>query len=75
MSTMTSKGQVTVPKNMRDHLGLKPGSQVSFELTADGRVVLKSAGKLQKSRFAKVRGTMKRGLSTEELMALTRGDK
>jgi antitoxin PrlF len=30
MSRMTSKGQVTIPKRIRDHLGLKPGSEVEF---------------------------------------------
>jgi len=33
--TVTSKGQVTVPKQVRDRLGIKPGSKVDFEV-ADG---------------------------------------
>jgi antitoxin PrlF len=39
-TTVTSKGQVTIPKAVRDLLGLKPGHAVTFELAADGRVVL-----------------------------------
>jgi len=39
-STVTSKGQVTIPKPVRDRLGIKPGDAVEFELAADGRVVL-----------------------------------
>lgn len=38
--TMTSKGQITVPKDVRDALGLGPGTVVRFELTDDGRAVL-----------------------------------
>lgn len=39
---MTVKGQVTVPKAMRDKLGLKPGSAVTFEENAAGEVVVKA---------------------------------
>jgi AbrB family looped-hinge helix DNA binding protein len=44
-SNMTSKGQVTVPKDIRDALGLKPGQRVRFEMDADGnaRIVKASA--------------------------------
>jgi AbrB family looped-hinge helix DNA binding protein len=74
MTTMTTKGQVTIPKRLREHLGLKAGSNVEFELESDGRVVLKSRRKAPKSRFAKLRGTMKSGMTTDEIMALTRGE-
>lgn len=73
MTTMTSKGQVTVPKRIRDAAGLKPGSRVSFEYR-DGNVVLKRESKRVKSRFAKMRGTLKSDLSTDQIMALLRGD-
>ena len=43
MTKITSKGQVTIPKRLRDHLGLKPGSSVEFELGADGRVFFADA--------------------------------
>jgi antitoxin PrlF len=43
-TTVTSKGQVTIPKAVRDLLGLKPGHAVTFELAADGRVVLIPVG-------------------------------
>ena len=41
MSRMTSKGQVTIPKNIRQALGVKPGDHVAFELLPDQRVVVK----------------------------------
>jgi AbrB family looped-hinge helix DNA binding protein len=71
---MTSKGQVTIPKRMRDHLGLKPGSQVEFEYAGNGKVILKAADHAQAtSRFAALRGTLSPGMTGDELMKLTRG--
>jgi AbrB family looped-hinge helix DNA binding protein len=79
---VTVKGQVTVPKPLRDHLGLTPGSRVAFVLEADGRVVLRraeevpGAGSPPPSRFARARASAARrnALSTEEIMRLTRGE-
>jgi AbrB family looped-hinge helix DNA binding protein len=74
-TTMTSKGQVTIPKALREHLGLRPGQGVDFDLAADGRVVVSKAGRARpRSRFAKLRGVAGRGPSTEAIMALTRGE-
>jgi len=43
---VTSKGQVTIPKAVRDRLGILPGSAVRFELAPDGCVVpLKERGR------------------------------
>jgi AbrB family looped-hinge helix DNA binding protein len=39
-SALTSKGQATIPKAVRDHLGLKPGDRVKFFMHPDGSVVL-----------------------------------
>lgn len=74
-NTVTSKGQVTIPKPIRERLGIKPGSAVAFELTADGRVVLtKVDGGPPKSRFAALLGCAGQGPSTDEIMAMTRGE-
>jgi antitoxin PrlF len=40
-ATVTSKGQITVPKEIRERLGLERGETVSFELVADGTVRLR----------------------------------
>lgn len=40
-STLTSKGQVTIPKEIRDRLGLREGDRLAIELDAQGRVVLR----------------------------------
>ncbi|WP_428534426.1 AbrB/MazE/SpoVT family DNA-binding domain-containing protein [Rhodopila sp.] len=39
-SAITSKGQVTIPKAIRDHLGLRPGGRVKYFFHPDGSVVL-----------------------------------
>ena len=41
-SSMTSKGQVTVPKRIRDELGLRPGDRIAFSME-NGRVTLRKA--------------------------------
>jgi len=74
-TTVTSKGQVTIPKPVRDRLGIAAGSRVNFELAPDGRIVLvKVGGRRRKSRFEALRGRAGKGLSTDEIMALMRGD-
>jgi antitoxin PrlF len=74
MTKMTTKGQVTIPKRLRDHLGLKPGSDVAFEIAQDGRVYLKAPGGRPESRFARVRGSLKTAMTTDEIMALLRSE-
>ncbi len=75
-TTMTSKGQVTVPKSVREALGLGPGSAVAFDMDAEGRVVVTKAGTTRpaRSRFDRLRGAAGAGMSTDEVMALTRGE-
>jgi antitoxin PrlF len=74
--TVTSKGQVTVPKPVRDRLGIKPGSKVDFEVAEDGRAFLRKVGKrtVKPSRFERMRGTATSGLTTDAIMALSRGE-
>lgn len=75
-ATVTSKGQVTIPKPVRDLLGIKPGSMVDFERAPDGRIVLiKIGAKPRPSRFARLRGHAGKGLSTDAIMAMTRGER
>jgi AbrB family looped-hinge helix DNA binding protein len=78
MSTrVTRKGQVTIPKRVRDRMNIRPGSAVDFKLAADGRVVLVKAGRKPAARrgaFARLRGSAGAGMTTDEIMALTRGE-
>lgn len=74
-TTVTTKGQVTIPKPVRDFLGIVPGTQVDFHRAADGTVVLTRADRKQPaSRFARLRGHAGQGLDTEAILALTRGE-
>jgi AbrB family looped-hinge helix DNA binding protein len=40
-ATLTSKGQTTIPKEIRERLGLKPGDRMAFTLLSDGTVVMR----------------------------------
>jgi AbrB family looped-hinge helix DNA binding protein len=72
-TTVTSKGQVTIPQRLRERLGIGPGSKVEFELAEDGRVVITKVDPSKPmSRFEKWRGIAGPGPSTDELMALLR---
>lgn len=75
-TTVTTKGQVTIPKPVRDLLGLVPGTRVEFRRAADGSVVLVRVNESARpaSRFAKLRGHAGQGPSTEAIMSLTRGE-
>jgi antitoxin PrlF len=73
---VTVKGQVTIPKPIRDRLGLTPGSKVDFEVVADGRVMLRKseAPPAVPDRFRRLLGRATAGLSTDAIMAMTRGE-
>lgn len=76
-TTLTSKGQVTIPKPVRDHLGLKAGAAVVFELAPSGEVVVRPAKGLRRrggGRYARLRGCATVKMRTEDILALTRGD-
>ncbi|MFC3126024.1 AbrB/MazE/SpoVT family DNA-binding domain-containing protein [Pseudoroseomonas globiformis] len=55
---MTSKGEVTIPKPVRDLLGITTGSAVEFRLTPEGQVLLARADSAPRpySRFERLRG-------------------
>jgi AbrB family looped-hinge helix DNA binding protein len=75
-TTVTSKGQVTIPKPVRDRLGIEAGSVVGFEVGDDGRAFLYKVDRtaMPPSRFERMRGTASGGLTTEQIMAMTRGE-
>lgn len=75
-STLTSKGQITIPKPVRDALRLTPGAQVEFAISTQGEVVLRPAarGRRTRDRFDAARGKATVKWRTDELMRLLRSD-
>jgi antitoxin PrlF len=79
-TTLTSKGQVTIPKRIRDALKLLPGAPVEFSVNDSGDVLLhppralKGKRRATKYRFDAVRGRADVKWRTDELMKLLRAD-
>jgi len=73
---VTTKGQVTIPQNIREKLGIFPAAEVDF-VEEKGRVFLvKRKGETVKiQRFKKLRGVATVKMTTDQIMALTRGNK
>lgn len=72
---ITSKGQVTIPIEIRERLGLLPYTEVEFEVRGDA-VLLRKANEEKRRGAAiveRMRGRATAGLSTEDILALTRG--
>ena len=72
---LTIKGQVTVPRDEREALGLGPGSEVAFIRQNDGsyRIAKQSDGPAEtRSPFRAARGAATVRMRTDEIMALTR---
>ena len=75
-TTMTVKGQVTIPKRVRDALKLAPGDAVAFDVNREGKIVVHKAGgrpAARQDRFEAARGKAQVKWRTDDLMALLRG--
>ena len=72
---ITSKGQVTIPQEIRERLGLLPQTEVDFELTERGVLLKKARSRRPRGRAVveHLRGRGDVQLSTDEILALTRG--
>ncbi len=76
---ITSKGQVTIPQAVREQAGLLPETEVEFVVDHDGVRIVKARTARGASRGDRAIARLRRGegrisLSTDEIMALTRGD-
>lgn len=72
---VTEKGQVTIPKELRDALGIGAGTEVEFERRNDTIVVRKSERRPTRGRrlAERLKGRGDVAMTTDEIMALTRG--
>ncbi len=75
---ITSKGQVTIPASIREHAGLLPNTEVEFVLDGDAVRIVRATVAKKPTRGARLvdhlAGRGDSGLSTDEIMALTRGE-
>lgn len=72
---ITSKGQVTIPQEIRESMGLLPDTEVEFIIKGNTVQIVKSPrGESRGARLVRrMRGQAKGGMSTDEIMKLTRG--
>ena len=74
---VTSKGQVTIPQEIREEYGLMPETEVEFVADGDAVRIVKADGR-RESRWQalvrRLRGSATVSMSTDEILALTRGD-
>jgi AbrB family looped-hinge helix DNA binding protein len=73
---VTSKGQVTIPIELREQFHIEPGSEVEFAASGNEIVLRKAPAQTQRQRrIEALRGAGKGlGMTTDEIMALTRGE-
>lgn len=79
MMKVTVKGQVTIPLALRERFGLRPGTEVEF-IAGDDTLQMRPRKKNRKAAtaydhwLAKAAGSAKQGMTTDEIMAITRGE-
>jgi len=73
---ITSKGQITIPIAIREKMGFLPYAEVEFEVEGETLRLKKidSGHRRGKALIANMRGKATAGMSTEEIMDLTRGE-
>ena len=71
---VTTKGQVTIPQEIREKLGITPASEIDFIEEKDRVYLVKrKAESIKNRKFRKLRGIATVKMTTDEIMALTRG--
>jgi antitoxin PrlF len=71
---VTSKGQVTIPRAVRERLGIEPGGEVNFEIDDCGARLVRGRTSGGRELVERMLGRGTVAMSTDEIMALTRGE-
>lgn len=66
-STLTTKGQTTIPKDIRDSLGMKPGDRMTFTMLPDGTVLMRVKNKSVMTVAGRLRRKGQKALPVELL--------
>ena len=66
-ATLASKGRTTIPKEIRDGLGMKPGDRISFTLMPDGTVIMRVKRKSVMELAGALRKKGRKAVSIEQL--------
>jgi AbrB family looped-hinge helix DNA binding protein len=72
---ITSKGQVTIPQDIRERIGLLPDTEVEFEVVGNAVKIRKARHSRARGRalVARLKGRASGTMTTDEIMKLTRG--
>src|SRR6266566_9551659 len=73
-STVTSKGQVTIPADVRKHLGISTNDKIAFVISPQGTVEVKTPKYPTISSLAGAAGTLKKPLPWKEVERLAHED-
>jgi AbrB family looped-hinge helix DNA binding protein len=73
-STLTSKGQATIPVVIRRHLGLRPGDKIDFFIDPEGAVKIRPVRYPTIESLRGAAGSLKRPQSKEEMLRIARED-
>ncbi|WP_405055887.1 AbrB/MazE/SpoVT family DNA-binding domain-containing protein [Kribbella sp. NBC_01505] len=73
---LRAKGQVTIPTDVREHLGLHEGDEVEFVIRGNVVQLIRAPQRRSHGRqvASRLRGRGSSGMSTDEIMGLLRGE-
>jgi len=69
---VTTKGQVTIPRHIREALGITPETEIDFKEDNGKFYIVKTSKPSKTGNFKKLRGIATAKMSTDEIMSLTR---